>query len=269
MFNKNEEKKNEVAIVDNSIALAIAEEFGVTGAEHLDPTDIKPPFLRLAQKINPELDPGNAKYIEGLKAGEFYSPSTSQVLGNQVKAILATSIKNYVEWKPREDGGGVAGVHAIDSGMQLQATQTGSKLFMPNGNELKETNNLFLYLHVDGAWSPYILPASSTMLTPARNLLTALSTRAVTGTDGLPVKLPYFSATLSLGAVPQSNKFGTFYNIKVDVTGEPVPVELMRLIAQEVKKINAAHYQKKVNLTETHYKAEDTSVIDAVAESMV
>jgi hypothetical protein len=79
----------------------------------------------------------------------------------------------YVEWTPRERGGGMAGRH-LRKPKEVKVSSDGFKMAMPNGNELKETRmwvvNLF---STDGA-TPFLIPCASTLNTFARAWNTAI-----------------------------------------------------------------------------------------------
>lgn len=52
-------------------------------------------YLKLAQKMSPEIDKENASYIKGLEAGQFFNSMTKKIYGTEVNLIVLATRKNY------------------------------------------------------------------------------------------------------------------------------------------------------------------------------
>ena len=79
------------------------------GAEHLTKDDLQLPRLALAQALSPQLDPDHASYVDGLKLGDLFNDLTGQIYGRGPLELAIARIDppRYVEFHPREEGGGV------------------------------------------------------------------------------------------------------------------------------------------------------------------
>lgn len=242
-----DKKKQEVTTVEQAqlVAQKLAAQYGVTGTEHVDASDLQLPFLRISQGLSPEINPKDDRYIETLKLGQLFSPTTQEVFGDSIQAILCNTIKNYVEWNEDRE---FQGVHPINSTITDTARRDGHKLFLQNGNELALTNNLFLLLNVNGNWKPYVLPAASTFLTPARKLVSTLM-----GLGGGIL----FTRSFQLRTVERSNKFGTFYVFGYQVDEEVLEPGVMEAAAKVAKMAFDAHANNSLNLNQDTYKSSD------------
>jgi hypothetical protein len=74
------------------------------------------PYISILQTSSPQVNPSKAEYIETAKAGQLYNTVTQETFDN-VKVIPVFYHLRYVEWKPREQGGGFIASHSADSGI--------------------------------------------------------------------------------------------------------------------------------------------------------
>lgn len=80
--------------------------------------DLAIPFLQILQKNSPQVDPDNAgKYIDGAKVGMILNTVTNEVYdGKEGVVVIPTGYaKMFVEWIPRDAGGGFVGQHGPGS----------------------------------------------------------------------------------------------------------------------------------------------------------
>lgn len=84
-------------------------EDATAGLEHLTREDVAFPRMAVAQGLSPQLDRKEASYIEELKLGDAWNTITQQVYGAGPwdVAIVKVDRPRWVEFNPREDGGGV------------------------------------------------------------------------------------------------------------------------------------------------------------------
>ena len=102
---------------------------GVLGNEGIGREDILMPRLGIAQKMSPEIDMTNARYIEGLQFTDMFNSVTKQVYGKGPIhfLILRRYDPRYVEFKPIEEGGGI-----VDRDVPADDPRT---KFGPNGEK--------------------------------------------------------------------------------------------------------------------------------------
>lgn len=92
-------------------ALQVAEGYQANdarGKENIDSTDVTLPFLGLAQKTSPQIEPSDAKYIDGLQVGDFFNSLTGEQYGaGPIEFIPIVLKKHAIEFNPFEEGGGI------------------------------------------------------------------------------------------------------------------------------------------------------------------
>ena len=79
-----------------------------SGTEHIGKDDISPPRLTVAQSLHDEMDTEHAKHIEGLEEAMMFNNMTQEIYENELYiAIVRADPPRWIEFFPREDGGGV------------------------------------------------------------------------------------------------------------------------------------------------------------------
>jgi hypothetical protein len=115
------------------------------------------PFVRLLQALSPQLNKKKAEYIEGASAGDAFNNVTSQHWDGEkgVTVIPCFQTTKYLEFVPRDMGGGYKGEIPANSPLLQQTTRSGSKEILPSGNELVKSDQHFcLIVEEDGSFQP-------------------------------------------------------------------------------------------------------------------
>lgn len=106
-----EETKAVAVITKTTEALAVADGYGdkddVRGKEGIEAGDITLPFLAIAQKTSPQLEPDHGKYIEGLKFTDLFNSLTGEIYGQPVTFIPISLRKHAIEYNDFKSGGGI------------------------------------------------------------------------------------------------------------------------------------------------------------------
>lgn len=241
-------KKNAIATTKSELLpdylQAEIAETTVTGFENVGREDQAIAILRILQSNSPVL----MDYPD-CKAGHLFNSAT-----NESHASLTMTPVGfcgcYVEYIPREAGGGFAGRHSKDSGIRSQATQQGNKLFLPNGNELVETAEHMVIVWPENE-APYLalFPLSSTQIKHSRTWNTDIGRRA-----GAMYVTKYNVST----AVEKNNK-GSWYSLKnIEFVGYVTPEEL------ELTRSAAVEYQKSIEKASGAYASATESAVVTV-----
>lgn len=179
------------------------------GTEHLTKDDLKMPRIALAQQMSPQLDEGNAQFIEGLKQGDMFNSVTEEIIGKGpiTFTVVRCDPPRYVEFNPREQGGGVKDPNVAPHDPRTQ--------FGPNG-EIPIATKFYDFIIArtdkpDLSWNERLVALSlkSTGLKVAKQLNTFMKLR----------NAPIFSGNYSLGVVKEENAKGKFYNFTVKNAG--------------------------------------------------
>jgi hypothetical protein len=174
------------------------------GFENTTQEDFALPLLYLLQPLSPQVQDEDAP----MRAGDFFHNVANLALPGKAgfRVIPTAYRKSYVEWVPRDAGGGF--VAQYDTRDEADAS-------CDVGNEIKETVNLFLLVEMeaDGAWVEVVMPCTSTKLKKTRHLMTLMSMKKIPGTSNTA---PMFGQIFRLYSTQEKNDKGTFYNIAFD-----------------------------------------------------
>lgn len=185
--------------------------------------DLALPFLRLLQKMSPEVDKRDAKYVEGASDGDFINTATGD-LWDGTKGVLVVPIvhqRSITEWRPRKDGGGLVKDHGSDMTVLKLLTkdpQTGRDV-LPNGHELVRASLYYLYVidEETGGFQSVALSLSATQLKKARRWNTLMETLSVRNpSNGKHFRPAPFYMTYKLTSVAESNDKGSWSGLKVE-----------------------------------------------------
>jgi len=113
-----EEKKLPQATGTALAVVDIDEEDRGAGMKNISNDERKVPFIRILQSNSPELEEGGARYLPNAKAGMFFNTSSKQCYSKLIIIPCARDQK-YIEYTPREIGGGFVAVHKPDDELIL------------------------------------------------------------------------------------------------------------------------------------------------------
>lgn len=206
---KNDPATKEVATKTGTTAVGVVHDYGAmagAGFESQTSDDIAIPFLGLLQSNSPELIDDDPKFIEGAKAGDLFNTVTRELFPATDGAFVVPCYteKVYIEWVPRDDGGGFVGVHDPHSDVVAKAKEqaTDRNRLKKNGNDLIETSQMYCLL-LDGpdataSAMPIVVSFTSTKLKVYRAL--NLKLRTVKG------RPPLFAFRLKVSSRSEKSK---------------------------------------------------------------
>lgn len=190
------------------------------GFENVKQDDLGLPMLSIIQKMSPEVDEDDPKFIEGVKAGDVLLNLTKKCYADKASPAMYVPCgyqKAYVEWTPRESGGGYVQAHSQAILNQCTRNEKGQDV-LSNGNLIVTTAYIFGYMFDEDEkdWIFTILSMSSTQLKKARQWLNIMSSHKMTQGDK-KILLPMYSHKYKLSTQPESNEHGTWYGWKIEV----------------------------------------------------
>jgi len=209
------ENKNEVAEV-NATAMSTFDDTllsGGTGLEETTTEDFAIPFIRVLQPMSPQLQKQHGSYVAGASAGDLYNTVTGEAFdGEQGISIVPCAYnKKYIEWVPREKGGGLINAgHDISVLSKCTRDAESRRHYTPEGNEIVETAQFFVLVVKDGVAQQAVLAFTSTQLGVSRKWLTMLRMARVLNSKGDSVEAPMFAYTYKLTSTTQSNDKGSW-----------------------------------------------------------
>lgn len=220
----------------------------VTGTEHIGKEDIQMPRLVLAQKMSPEVDDSDAKRIEGLKPGDIFNGLTKEILGRGPMPfyIIRADRPRFVEFIPREEGGGVADPNVPADDPRTQ--------FGPNGEKPVATKFYDFIIMLEKTGELVALSFKSTGLKVAKQLNALVKLR----------NAPIYAGRYNLISVDTQNSKGKFAIFHVANAGWAGSAEQV----ENLKSFHEALATKDLNIQRDDRPDEDLDfppVPDAVA----
>lgn len=208
-------KGKEVAVKNEGVLAAhnYGEDAGA-GFEGTTSADLSIPFLGILQANSPQVED---KDPTGSESGMLYNTVTRELFKSTDGVVFIPCHKeiSYVEWVPRNKGGGFVTRHdpngdivknaiAENDGIRIGKLSVGE-------NELVETHYVYgLTAEKDGVTVNgfAVISFTSTKIKPFRDWTTAMYT--------LRGKPPIFANRAVIRTIKQKNEHGTFYNFRID-----------------------------------------------------
>tara|TARA_R100000935_G_scaffold58613_1_gene96566 strand:+ start:1902 stop:2651 length:750 start_codon:yes stop_codon:yes gene_type:complete len=195
---------------------------GGTGLEETTTEDFAIPFVRVLQPMSPQLQKQNGSYVAGASAGDLYNTVTGEAYDGEkgITIVPCAYNKKYIEWIPREKGGGLVNAnHDISILSSCSRDTENRRYYTPEGNEIVETAQFFI-LVLDGETAQQaVLTFTSTQLGVARKWLTMLRMARVQNSKGESVEAPMFAYTYKLTTTTQSNDKGSWNAYCINQSG--------------------------------------------------
>lgn len=198
-------------------------EMAGAGFEDTKGSDLSIPFINLLQSNSPEVE---EELIPGAKTGDMVNTVTGELIKADEGVVFLPVHKEeaWVEWVPRNKGGGFAGLHdpAGELVQDLIKANGGSRIppkgsdgkriafKTDNGNEVIETYYVYgLILNAEGTEveSFAVISFSSTKIKPYRDWLTSMYL--------IKGKPPMFANRARIKSVKQKNESGTYANFAI------------------------------------------------------
>ena len=214
------EAKKEVVVKENNAPVVYAgfEKFGNKGFKEVTAEDLSIPFLRVLAQLSPQVNKRDGAYVEGAEAGMLFNTVLNEVYDGEqgVEVIPCHYNRRYVEWKPREQGGGyVKSYETTDPIVNTIIRNEVGQDVLPNGNLLANTAQFFvLLLHPTMRAQRALITMSSTQLKKARKWMTQAQSLTGQGEEGMFV-LPLMSQVYKVGTVQEQNDKGTWFGFDV------------------------------------------------------
>lgn len=206
------------------------------GMEGADKDSFAIPFLGVLQKISPQCDEAEAKYIEGAKGGQLFNTVTQQLYDGKegVVFIPCAFQRRFLRWGPR--GGENSGFkgellpevvaemrqngEVVEHEGRLYFPLEGGKVDEKKCDRLSDTRNHFgiVYDPETGTAMQVLLSLASTQIKKSKQLMAMLSAVKVQGPKGM-VTPPTWTNMVRITTVPESNDKGSWYGVKITPEG--------------------------------------------------
>ena len=212
--------KNEVAVREDANLTVYEgfEDFGGAGFSEVTTEDLAIPFLRILAQLSPQVNKRDGAYVEGAEAGMIFNTVMNECYDGEqgISVIPCHYNRRFVEWTPREKGGGY--IQSYETTDPIVNTTTRNDMgqdVLPNGNYLANTAQFFvLLLHPELGAQRALITMTSTQLKKARKWMTQAQSLTGKGKNGVYI-LPLMSQVYTLTSVQEQNDKGTWYGWEV------------------------------------------------------
>lgn len=191
------------------------------GFEGVTQDDLGIPFLIILQKLSPELDETGPKYQEGLVAGMIINSVTKEVYGGAgepLEFVPCGYQKMFVEWTPREQGGGFVASHSNPQILEHCSRNDRGNDVLESGNIVVTTAYVFGFVLRGEDRVNCVISFTSTQLKKARQWLSLMMSIKLEGPEGRFTP-PMFSHKYHISSVPEKNEKGSWYGWKLENAG--------------------------------------------------
>lgn len=216
----------EVAVKDStSIAVSDNMYLGDSGAgfEDAGSEAFAIPFLSVLQSGSPQVKKSDGAYIKGAEEGMLFNSVTQEVYNGDdgIEIIPCHYTNRFIEWEPREKGGGFVGEHlATDPVIGQCVKDEKGRLVTSAGNNMVDTRNHYVLIRKEGTLSPAIMSLSSTQIRKSKMLMSMLQgVKVKDPTTGMFQIAPMFSNIVRVTTVPESNDKGSWFGYKFELIG--------------------------------------------------
>ena len=188
------------------------------GLENVSNDDITIPRLAVVQAGSPQRKKKDEKYIEGAEEGHIFNTVTNQLYDVEGITVIPCGYKkSYVEWVPRESGGGLVAIH--DMKPEGTTVDPKTKKSFLGENQIVDTAEHFILIKNNDIWEPAILTMTSSNLGVSRKWNTLLKMKKI-NIKGQMVEPPSFLYMFKLSTINAENDLGSWFKYKIEEVGQ-------------------------------------------------
>lgn len=203
---------------ERALAMAAFEADKDQGLENADSDCYAIPYLTVLQKLSPQCDKRDSKFVEGAEAGSLFNTVTQEIFSGDSGALIVpvTFVRAFTEWVPRDEGGGFRGMHEPSSSIVIRAKSGGpsGRLVAENGNHLADTRYHFCLLVTPTSTTQVVLSLASTQLKKSKQWMTQMNGIRIRGETGT-FRPPSFSQLWRATTSQESNDQGSWFGWKI------------------------------------------------------
>ncbi|HIG58740.1 MAG TPA: hypothetical protein EYF95_10040 [Flavobacteriales bacterium] len=218
----------------DAVAVISMEEDANDGLDTMSRDDLSMPFFKITQPLTPEVVAGDAK------PGQIMNSATGDIY-ETMEVVPCGYEKQYLEWTPRESGGGLKAVYNQYDGPVLLSScmkNDKGKDVLPNGNLLIPTAVHYVCAWLNDIPVLGIMSMTSTALKKSRRWNSVMTSIKVKGAKGMFTP-PMYGYSYSVKVSSETNNYGTWFNWDISML-KPVDdanmYDLCKKFNQEMKK---------------------------------
>lgn len=231
---------------EGALAINMFEADANGGAQNIEQEDLALPFLKVLGQLSPEINKKNGRYVEGAEPGMILNSVTKKLYDGDkgINVIPCFYKREYLEWKPRELGGGLVRIYSIDDPI-VRTTKRDqfNRDVLPNGNYLENTASHFVVTTGEDAGTG-LISMTRTQLKVSRTWNSMMMSIKLQGKNGLFTP-PTFSHIYNLKSVQMTNDKGTWFGWDINKIGPVTDNNIYSLAKDFAEKINKGEVEVK------------------------
>jgi hypothetical protein len=231
---------------EGALAINMFEADANGGAQNIEQEDLALPFLKVLGQLSPEINKKNGRYVEGAEPGMILNSVTKKLYDGDkgINVIPCFYKREYLEWKPRELGGGLVRIYSIDDPI-VRTTKRDqfNRDVLPNGNYLENTASHFVVTTGEDAGTG-LISMTRTQLKVSRTWNSMMMSIKLQGKNGLFTP-PTFSHIYNLKSVQMTNDKGTWFGWNINKIGPVTDNNIYSLAKDFAEKINKGEVEVK------------------------
>jgi len=264
---KNQNKESEALVKKGSTAvLAPEEEYeddGAAGFEQVDQSDFSLAFLSILQTLSKAVEDGT------YPKGYVMNSATTKAIDGELGFFFVPAFRQrlYVQWIPREKGGGRVADFAPEHESVLKAIEEAKDPFdlYIGDDHLVETFYMYGIVILDEVYYPACIPFKSTHIKKYRGWMTELHALKFTKKDGSKVIYPLFAHKFHIRTVGQEHPGGKSFNW--DINFSEGGASESRLPTNDEYYLEAKKLYKYLNESGTKVNFTNESKVDSSEDS--
>ena len=244
-------KENAVAVAkEDQLPAEIAAEMEADagdGLQTITTDDMAVPFLRVLQKMSPQLAKRDGAYIEGAEEGQIFNTVTGELwdADEGLRVIPCAYNFKYIEWRPRAAGGGIANVYTRDEVLPETHKNEKKQDETNDGNLLMATaEHYIMLLGSDGSTSQAVVSMSSTQLKYSRKWNSVVNQQTISTKEGIQ-RAPMYSRVYVLKTFGETNDAGDWSSWGITLEGPVTDIVAYRAAKTFSKAVNTGDVQAK------------------------
>lgn len=187
------------------------------GLQNISNDDVTIPRLAIIQSGSPQRKKKDEKYIDGADEGMIFNTVTNELYKDSLEVVPCGYRKTYVEWVPREKGGGLVAVHDLKP--EKATTDPKTRKTYLGENQIVDTAEHFVLVKTSEGYAPAVLTMTSSNLGVSRKWNTLLKMKKI-NIKGQMVEPPSFLYMFKLATINAENDLGSWYKYKLDEIGQ-------------------------------------------------
>lgn len=201
------------------------------GTQDITNEDMAIPFLRILQKMSPQLSKRDGAFVEGAEEGDIYNTVTSRLYKAEEGVVVVPCGFNFkvIEWIPREQGGGIASTFPRGTALPASEKDERGKRVTGEGHTLEDTAEHFVLIvdEDNGTLEQALVSCNNTQLKHSRKWSSMIKQKTIPTAEGVKPAPSYgYSYRLCTGI--ESNEHGEWANWVITDEGALQNIDIYR-----------------------------------------